>query len=89
MKMRAVAARRRLAVHGSARFVLQTSPEEHSMKNVSVTMGLAALLLAGGTKAHDITIDWLVPPKNISGFTGYLPKLASDGQNIDETMSVN
>ncbi len=57
------------------------------MKNVSVTMGLAALLLAGGTKAQDITIDWLVPPTNISGFTGYIPKLASDGQNIVVTIA--
>jgi hypothetical protein len=57
------------------------------MKNVSVTMGLVALLLAGGTKAQDITIDWLVPPKNISGFTGYLPKVASDGQNIVVTIA--
>jgi len=57
------------------------------MKNISVTMGLAALLLAGGTRAQDITIDWLVSPTNISGFTGYLPKLASDGQNIVVTIA--
>ena len=57
------------------------------MKNISVTMGLAALLLAGGTRAQDITIDWLVSPTNISGFTGYIPKLASDGQNIVVTIA--
>lgn len=51
------------------------------MKNVAVTMGLAALLFAGGIKAGDITISWQVSGSKISA--GYLPKVASDGiQNV-------
>jgi hypothetical protein len=47
------------------------------MKNVSVTIGLAALLLAGAIKAQDITIKWKVKGDPILTF--YLPKVASDG----------
>jgi hypothetical protein len=54
------------------------------MKNYSVTMGLAALLLASGTQAQDITITWLVSGKKIA--TGYLPKLASDGLQNEVTI---
>jgi hypothetical protein len=55
--------------------------EEILMKNVAVSVGLAALLLASAARAQDITITWLVPDHNIA--TGYLPKLASDGiQNV-------
>jgi hypothetical protein len=43
---------------------------------VSVTMGLAALLLAGVTKAQDITIKWKVSGDPLTDF--YLPKVASD-----------
>ena len=51
------------------------------MKNVSVTLGLAALLLAGGTRAQDITISWKASDKKFN--TGYLPKVTSDGiQNM-------
>jgi hypothetical protein len=51
------------------------------MKNVSVTMGLAALLLAGAIKAQDITIKWKI--KGDPLLTFYLPKVASDGiQNV-------
>ena len=51
------------------------------MKNVSVTMGLAALLLAGATKAQNITIKWKVSAKPELFY--YLPKVASDGiQNV-------
>ncbi len=57
------------------------------MKNVALTMGLAALLLAGGIKAQDVTIYWGVPGKSIGGFTGYIPKVASDGQNIVATIA--
>jgi hypothetical protein len=53
--------------------------EEILMKNAAVTMGLSALLLASGAKAQDITIAWKVTDHNISN--GYLPKMASDGQN--------
>jgi hypothetical protein len=57
------------------------SPEETLMKNVSVTMGLVAVLLASGVKAQDITVTWKVSGKKIS--VGYLPKVASDGiQNV-------
>lgn len=47
------------------------------MKNISVTMGLAAVLAAGGAMAQDITISWWVTGTNIG--TGYLPKVATDG----------
>jgi hypothetical protein len=51
------------------------------MKNVSVTIGLVALLLTSGVKAQDITVKWKVSDKKIS--VGYLPKVASDGiQNV-------
>ncbi|HLN02758.1 MAG TPA: hypothetical protein VK335_25945 [Bryobacteraceae bacterium] len=51
------------------------------MKNVSVTIGLVALLLTSGIKAQDITVKWKVSDKKIS--VGYLPKVASDGiQNV-------
>jgi hypothetical protein len=51
------------------------------MKNVSVTIGLAALLLAGAINAQDITIKWKVKGDPILTF--YLPKVASDGiQNV-------
>jgi hypothetical protein len=51
------------------------------MRNVFVTTGLTALLLAGGAQAADITISWKAGPKKIS--LGYLPKVASDGiQNV-------
>ena len=51
------------------------------MKNVSVTMGLAALLLAGAIQAEDITIKWQI--KGDPLLTFYLPKVASDGlQNV-------
>jgi hypothetical protein len=49
------------------------------MKTAFVTICVAAMLLASGAKAQDITITWQVSDKNIG--TGYLPKLASDGQN--------
>ncbi len=47
------------------------------MKRISVTVTLAALLLASGVKAEDITISWQVTGKKIS--PGFLPKVASDG----------
>jgi hypothetical protein len=51
------------------------------MKNVSVKMALAAMLLAGTTRANDITIKWNVTPT--SYLSSYLPKVASDGlQNV-------
>jgi len=51
------------------------------MKNVAVRMALAALIVAGGIQAKDITISWKVSGSKIS--TGYLPKVASDGiQNV-------
>jgi hypothetical protein len=51
------------------------------MKNVSVTMGLAALLLAGAIQARDITIKWLVSGDHLTYY--YLPKVASDTlQNV-------
>jgi hypothetical protein len=51
------------------------------MKNVTLTVGFVAALLASGAKAEDITISWQVNGKKIN--TGYLPKLASDGiQNV-------
>jgi len=51
------------------------------MKNVSVTMGLAALMLAGAIKAQDITIKWKVKGDPLLTFD--LPKVASDGiQNV-------
>jgi len=51
------------------------------MKNVTLTLGFVAVLLATGAKAEDITISWKVSGKKIN--SGYLPKLASDGiQNV-------
>jgi hypothetical protein len=48
------------------------------MKNVTATMSLAALLLAGTTQARDITINgWKSGDPLLSSFS---PKLASDGQ---------
>jgi len=48
------------------------------MKNVTVTMGLAVWLLASGAWAGDIT---LTPVTTATVGNGYLPKVASDGQN--------
>jgi hypothetical protein len=51
------------------------------MKKVSVTVGLAALLLAGAIQAQDITIKWLVNGDHLTYY--YLPKVASDAfQNV-------
>src|SRR5580658_6790364 len=51
------------------------------MKNIPVTIGLAAVLLASAIKAQDITIKWKVKGDPILTF--YLPKVASDGiQNV-------
>ena len=47
------------------------------MKNGSVTMGLAALLLTGAIQAQDITVKWPVKGDHLLHF--YLPKVASDG----------
>ncbi len=47
------------------------------MKNGSVTMGVAALLLAGAIQAQDITVKWPVKGDHLLHF--YLPKVASDG----------
>ena len=49
----------------------------HLTKNGSVTMGLAALLLAGAIQAQDITVKWPVKGDHLLHF--YLPKVASDG----------
>jgi len=58
------------------------------MKRNLVTMSLAALMLASGAQAQDITITWLVPAKNIGN--GYLPKVSSDGiQNVVTIDQVN
>jgi hypothetical protein len=51
------------------------------MKNVFVTMTLAALLLTSGAHATDITIKWKGTGAALG--KGYLPKVASDGlQNV-------
>jgi len=51
------------------------------MKNVSVTMTFAALLLASAAQATDITIKWKVTGAPLG--KGYLPKVATDGlQNV-------
>jgi hypothetical protein len=46
------------------------------MKNIAGTMGLAALLLAGTTRANDITINWTPMKDPLSLFA---PKVAADG----------
>jgi hypothetical protein len=56
------------------------------MKSTLVTLSLLALLFAGSVKAQDITVTWQVSAKNIS--TGYLPKVASDGQNYVATIDM-
>src|SRR5580693_1404411 len=59
----------------------QSQQRRTLMKNVSVTMGLAALMLAGAIKAQDITIKWKVKGDPLLTFD--LPKVASDGiQNV-------
>ena len=47
---------------------------------------LVGLCLASGAKAQDITVTWLVTADNIS--TGFLPKVASDGQNFATTIDM-
>jgi len=56
------------------------------MKNALVKMALLALLLPGSAKAQDITVTWQVTGDKIS--TGYLPKVASDGQNYVATIDM-
>jgi hypothetical protein len=62
------------------------SVEELLMKNGLVTIALLVLLIASSTKAQDITVTWQVTGKNIS--TGFLPKVASDGQNYVATIDM-
>lgn len=56
------------------------------MKNALVTMALLALLLASSAKAQDITVTWQVIGNKIG--TGFLPKVASDGQNYVATIDM-